>query len=122
MDKGVRVIARRDENAAAQQPRLQKDSERAQGGFATRIIAIEARDYVLGMSPQKTQLLDRQRRAASRNRFLEAGLRQGDRIDVTFNEDRAIFRGDGRSGLIQSVDGSRLRIERRLRRIQILGL
>src|SRR5262249_23114811 len=121
-DESIRVVSRRDENAAPEQPRLKKNSERSQGGFAARIIAIEARDYVLGVSSQQTQLLDRQGRAATRNRFLKAGLRQRYRIDVTFDEDRAIFGRDGGSSFIQSVDGSRLRIEGRLGRVQILGL
>src|SRR5690606_17040077 len=63
-----------------------------------------------------------ERSAERRDNFLDAGLRDHDRVHITLDHDHPVRLARGGCGPVEIVEGAPLVEERRLRRVQIFGL
>ncbi len=113
------VGQRRDLEALAGFQQRQRQIERAIGGAAAGLVAVETKYRLVRHAPHQAELIGGKRGAERRNRRLEARGDHGDDVDIALDRDhaRAVMRGLSRIGDV--VERAALVKERRLRRIEV---
>src|SRR6266851_3503887 len=89
--EGIGIEAGRNKNATTQQSSLQKNLERAHRGLAPGGIAVETCDHIFGVAAQDAELLNGQSSAAARDCFLETRLPERDHVEISLDQNCAVF-------------------------------
>ena len=118
----VRILAvgqRGEFEAFAGFEQRQRDIERAIGGAAPGIVAVEAQDRLVVEPPHQRQLLGGERGAERRHGAFVSGHHHGDDVDIAFDRDDARAFVRRLAGGSDVVERCALVKERRLRRVEI---
>ena len=94
--------------------------ERAPGGVAARVVAVEAEDELARHAEEAIQVLGRRRRAERRDGVRNARLRETHDVHVAFDDQQPLDLPERLSRLVESVELAPLVEERRLRRVEVL--
>src|SRR5207302_778610 len=84
-------------------------------------VAVEDEDQLAGAGAlDDLEVFLRERRAAGRHRALHAGLVQPDGVEISLDEKRYALAADRLARLVQREEDAALRVQRRIRRVEIL--
>ena len=100
---------------------LQQNRKRTFGGRLARRVGIVVHNNAAREAAEQLHLRFREARTAARHDVADPRPRHRDRIHVTLDENRRICRANGFLGTIQVIKHAALDVDRRLRRVQILG-
>ena len=117
---GILAVGQRGEfQAFAGFEQRQRDIERAIGGAAAGIVAVEAQDRLVVEPPHQRQLLCGERGAERRHGAFVSGHHHGDDVDIALDRDDAGAVVRRLAGGGDVVERRALVEERRLRRVEI---
>ncbi len=94
----------------------------AQRRADARRVPVKREVEALGEPPQRGDVLARERGAAGGDRVHHARLVQRDDVHVAFHHEHAVLGGDGLAREVHPVEQPALVVERRVARIEVLGL
>ena len=98
------------------------ERERALHGADAGGVGVEAEVEVAREAGQALELLLGERRAHAGDHVGDAGLGEGQHVGVALDHVDAVLLARRRLGLVEAEQGLALVVERRLRRVEVLGL
>ena len=123
-EKGIGILARR-QRQHPQRDVLARNAEqlrRAQRGFDPGIVGVEGEHHVLGIPTDHTDMVLGQRGSKRCNDERESGLMGSDDIHISLDHEDQITLLNSLARPVETVQHPALRENRRLRRVEILGL
>ena len=121
-DERIRVLARRQDRHVDVKAFCDKHFARFRRGALAGGVRVVAQHDLADESPQLLRLLWRERGPARRHYPLRASLIHLSEVEIALNQDRDPSLTHRVLGEVQPVERPPLRIDRRFRRVQVLGL